>query len=59
MTTYHFRMTPTCESRYRWLAFVRWCLAAFYVRLAYYAIDAAMVVSDRFEIECRKEELPE
>lgn len=59
MKVYHLRVTPNCSSRYRWLAYARWLLAAFYVRLAFYAIDAAMCVSDEFDMECRKEEAPE
>lgn len=59
MKVYRLRITPNCESRYKWVARTRWLLAAFYVHVAFYCLDAAWCIADDVEMECVREEVPE
>lgn len=59
MKQYRITITPNCESRFRAVAFLRWCICAVWVRLAFWALDGAFVFSDDCDIDVQREEVPE
>jgi hypothetical protein len=53
--SYRLRITPTCISDWRWLAFARWCVASFWARVAFACIDVVFLVSDEVKLEVEQE----